>query len=354
MTRIFINYRREDSEDFTGRLYGELEKHFGRDQIFMDIDNIPLGAKFEEYIRKILTQVDVVIVVIGKRWLSIEDNQKQRRLDKADDFVRKEIALAIELKKIVIPVLVKDTKMPEREQLPESIKQLREYNAINIRHEDFRSATKKLIKELENQIGGKRISRKLKMFVAGSVIVLIASVLFLNTNKDIGKEDTGAHTETKNHNIKADSIPEEGNDFKIFEPKEPAVKIYNDSVGVNDIVLAIWHKNNCFYPAKILKAGQDNILVRYESFNEEASLNKNELFLMNKPLEFSRNAKVFIRLDNASHELWVPGIITEIKSSKNPEYRVELIEDTQCNTYWNKNHQYVKKEKLILREPIGR
>ncbi len=35
MSRIFINYRRQDSEGYVGRLYDHLLKHFLRDDIDM-------------------------------------------------------------------------------------------------------------------------------------------------------------------------------------------------------------------------------------------------------------------------------------------------------------------------------
>jgi len=348
MARIFINYRREDSEDFSGRLYGELEKHFGRDHIFMDIDNIPPGARIEDFIRKTLVQVDVVIVIIGKQWLSIEDGYKQRRIDKPDDFVQKEIALAIELKKIIIPVLVKDTKMPEHGQLPKSIKQLPEYKAIRIWHEDFRNVTKKLIKELETQIGNKGNSGKLITF-GGSIIVLIFSIMFFHSDTDTGEK-------LKKDAKKDITIPKEDRDrdrdTEKSDPKISDTKNVDYALNVGDRVLAIWRKNNCFYPATVLKTGTEYFLVQYENIGKETNLGKNELFLMNSSSEFSQNSEVFIYLDNANYELWVPGVITEIKSSKKPQYRVEPF-NTQCNTYWDKSHQYVTREKLILKESIG-
>jgi hypothetical protein len=46
MSRIFINYRRQDSEGYVGRLYDHLVQHFDAGDVFMDVDDIPPGADF--------------------------------------------------------------------------------------------------------------------------------------------------------------------------------------------------------------------------------------------------------------------------------------------------------------------
>ena len=43
--KVFINYRREDTAPYAGRLYDRLIAHFGEDQVFIDIDQIePEGS----------------------------------------------------------------------------------------------------------------------------------------------------------------------------------------------------------------------------------------------------------------------------------------------------------------------
>ena len=48
--KLFINYRREYTEHAAGRLYDHLITHFGKDQVFMDIDQIDPGEDFVEVI----------------------------------------------------------------------------------------------------------------------------------------------------------------------------------------------------------------------------------------------------------------------------------------------------------------
>ena len=41
MPKIFISYRREDSQSASDRLYDKLVGHFGPEDIFYDVDSIP-------------------------------------------------------------------------------------------------------------------------------------------------------------------------------------------------------------------------------------------------------------------------------------------------------------------------
>jgi CAP12/Pycsar effector protein, TIR domain len=48
LRKIFVCYRRDDTQDAAGRLYDKLVDVYGEDTIFMDIDDIPAGANFVE------------------------------------------------------------------------------------------------------------------------------------------------------------------------------------------------------------------------------------------------------------------------------------------------------------------
>jgi hypothetical protein len=45
-TKVFINYRRDDSIGTAGRLHDRLAQTFGQKNIFMDVDSIPAGVDF--------------------------------------------------------------------------------------------------------------------------------------------------------------------------------------------------------------------------------------------------------------------------------------------------------------------
>ena len=92
MSGVFISYRREDSSGYAGRLFDILSTHFGRENTYMDLDTIMGGDNFETVIEEKISQCDVLLAVIGERWLTITGVNGSRRLDMADDFVRLEIA----------------------------------------------------------------------------------------------------------------------------------------------------------------------------------------------------------------------------------------------------------------------
>ena len=96
MAGIFISYRREDTAWCAGRLRDSLSRVFDPKTIFMDFDSIDAGEKFTASIAKGLTDADVVLVLIGKRWLGADAETDGRRIDDPNDFVRKEVSAALE------------------------------------------------------------------------------------------------------------------------------------------------------------------------------------------------------------------------------------------------------------------
>ncbi len=67
--RVFISYRREESSGLAGRLYDRLAARFGDDQVFMDVDTIALGVDFADVITQAVSNCEVLLAVIGPRWL---------------------------------------------------------------------------------------------------------------------------------------------------------------------------------------------------------------------------------------------------------------------------------------------
>jgi hypothetical protein len=146
--KIFINYRRSDSIATAGRLHDRLAEKFGGDNLFMDVDNIPVGINFEEYLNKQVAQCDAMLSVIGPNWLNAKDETDRRRLDEPDDFVVIEIAAALNRNILVVPVLVDGTRMPKASELPDSLKPLALRNAIQVRNTNFSSDSEQLIAKM--------------------------------------------------------------------------------------------------------------------------------------------------------------------------------------------------------------
>src|SRR5215471_16003248 len=149
--KIFINYRRGEDDAFAGRLFDRLGEAFGREQLFMDVDSIAPGLDFVRVLEEQVAQCDLLLVVIGKGWLEARD-AIGRRLDNPEDFVRIEIASALNQDKRVIPVLVGEARMPRADELPEAIRPLATRHAVRLTHERFRTETQALITALQKAL----------------------------------------------------------------------------------------------------------------------------------------------------------------------------------------------------------
>lgn len=77
--RIFISYRRKDAAYATGWLFDQLADRFGRDQVFKDVDSIRPGDDFAGA----AGSCDVLLAVIGSRWLACADEDGRWRLIEA-------------------------------------------------------------------------------------------------------------------------------------------------------------------------------------------------------------------------------------------------------------------------------
>jgi len=148
MRGIFISYRRDDAEGQAGRLFDDLTAHFGRDAVFMDVAGIRKGLDFRRIIDAHVASCGVLLVIIGKSWLSAIDSKGQRRLDDANDFVRLETAAALSRDIPVVPVLVHGAEMPTEHDLPDGLKELAYRNGTELTHARWESDVKLLIEDL--------------------------------------------------------------------------------------------------------------------------------------------------------------------------------------------------------------
>jgi hypothetical protein len=148
MPRIALSYRRADSDAMTGRLFDRLVAHYGRQSVFRDIDDIPLGVDFRTHIQSVLNQSDIVLVVMGPRWTG--GRSGQGRLENPADPVRIEVETALRMGMPVIPILVGRTGMPKVDQLPESLADLAYRNGTRVdTGQDFDVHVDRLIRAMD-------------------------------------------------------------------------------------------------------------------------------------------------------------------------------------------------------------
>ena len=70
---IFISYRREDSAGQSGRIFDRLVQQFGKGHVYRDIDTITAGEDFVEAVREKINQSDILLALIGPKWLTAAD-----------------------------------------------------------------------------------------------------------------------------------------------------------------------------------------------------------------------------------------------------------------------------------------
>lgn len=152
---IFISYRRADSAEVVGRIWDRLSVYFGSETIFRDVQTILAGEDFEKRILSAVDSCSVVLTIIGTDWEAITDPEtKQPRLLNPEDYVRREIATALKrTDAIVIPILVRGAKMPDRDNLPDDLRELTFRNAMYLRSDpDFDGDIKRLITAIEGSV----------------------------------------------------------------------------------------------------------------------------------------------------------------------------------------------------------
>jgi TIR domain/PAN domain len=166
--KIFINYRREDAPGTAGRLHDRLAQTFGRKNLFMDVDHIPAGVDFVEYLSSQVAECDVFLAVIGPNWLDSKDDDGRRRFDNPDDFVTIEITAALARKIRVIPVLVDGARTPKADKLPDSVKPLVRRNAVEVRNTHFGRDAEALASKLREALQDARPVKKRWPFLASA------------------------------------------------------------------------------------------------------------------------------------------------------------------------------------------
>ena len=174
MSKIFISYRRADSADVTGRMFDHLTLRFARDELFKDVDSIPLGTDFRKSISDAVQSCDVVLAVIGRDWLHSQDKQGNLRLSNPDDFVRIELEAGLERDIPVIPILVSGADMPEIEELPISLHPLVYRNSIRLRSDpDFSIDIQRLTRALIEILKKKSVAVRLLIALESGVLRFI-------------------------------------------------------------------------------------------------------------------------------------------------------------------------------------
>jgi hypothetical protein len=151
--RIFISYRREDSAGYAGRLSDALEARFGAGRVFRDVDDISPGEDFVQRLDTALADCAVLLAVIGRQWATVTDSRGGRRLDDPQDYVRVEIATALQREDLrVVPVLVDGAPMPSPADLPDQLAALSRRQAVSLADGSWGDDVARLCRAIEEDV----------------------------------------------------------------------------------------------------------------------------------------------------------------------------------------------------------
>jgi len=148
MHEIFISYRTDDAAYAAAELYRAIGTHFGPDRVFYDC-TMPPSTKYPKALKRALERCEVVVAVIGPRWLA-SDQHGRRAIDQPTDWVRTELTTAIELGRIVLPVLLDDTAVLEADRLPHEIRSLAHLQFLRVRRQILTDDVRRLTAHLED------------------------------------------------------------------------------------------------------------------------------------------------------------------------------------------------------------
>jgi hypothetical protein len=146
---VFISYRRDEAKAHAKWFYDRLAAHFGKEKIFLDLENVGLGKNFVKAITSAAESCAVMIALIGRQWLRSADGQTE-----FDDFVRLEVATALRRNIDVIPILLPGASIPPSKDLPEDLSSLAHHNALPLSENRWERDVEDLIKTLESLLKG--------------------------------------------------------------------------------------------------------------------------------------------------------------------------------------------------------
>lgn len=156
-----------------------LVQRFGKSKVFLDIHSIEGGEEFARVIADHLNSSRVLLVAIGPGWKDARSQSGQRRLDEANDYVRREIEIGLSLDDCyVVPVLFNGAETPTLDDIPPSIASLVNRHAFRVRNDsDFDNDLQQLSRFLE-----KHVQPKAKWPLPAAIFALIVILSYFLWN----------------------------------------------------------------------------------------------------------------------------------------------------------------------------
>lgn len=151
-SEVFISYRSDDTGEAASRLHEALEAHLGPGRVFLDQARLSGGTVWPDTLRAAVADAQVVLALIGPRWLTVQDAKTgDRRLNLPEDWVRLELEGALAANRTIVPVLVADARYLEASDLRTvpSLAPLANLQPMRLRRQDWRTDVTSLLERLD-------------------------------------------------------------------------------------------------------------------------------------------------------------------------------------------------------------
>jgi formylglycine-generating enzyme required for sulfatase activity len=147
--KIFISYRRSETAWAARALFERLWREFP-ERVFIDIEGLSLGTKFNEVIDAHLEGCEVMLALIGHSWLA----ELQKRLEDEDepDWVRAELARGLGRGIPVVPVLIDGAVIPAKRDLPGDLKAVRDHHGLELHARYFDDQAGRLVRQVRKML----------------------------------------------------------------------------------------------------------------------------------------------------------------------------------------------------------
>jgi hypothetical protein len=155
MPKIFVNYRRQQDGGWAAdSISTRLQTEFGADHVFLDVRSIRPSADWADTIQSEITQAPAFVVLLGKDWHKVQDEETgDRRIKEDDDWVRREIRTALDRQIPIFIVLLDGARVPEEKWLPEDIRPFLRSQAWTVRQSNVETDLEPVLEELATRTG---------------------------------------------------------------------------------------------------------------------------------------------------------------------------------------------------------
>jgi hypothetical protein len=124
MGGVFINYRAVDDPLGAAGIHDALATRFGTGKVFRDRVSLEADAQHPATIREALVHSDVLVTIIGPKWLTlVDDSTGSRLIDREQDWVHRELTWAHNRDIPIVPVLLTGAPAyPAADDLPPDLR----------------------------------------------------------------------------------------------------------------------------------------------------------------------------------------------------------------------------------------